>query len=134
MGLITPEKLKERFEKLKADKQRQKERQRKLKAKKYREYYKTLGLPKEQPKKEPEKKKTKIITLNDLPNHTLTTEFTIYKNNSVERYTAEEDLYTLYELQHIEELYPEEQGRINWDVWNKLIEESRKWNEEHFKN
>lgn len=31
------------------------------------------------------------------------------------------ELYTLYELQHIEELYPKEKGRINWEIWNKLI-------------
>lgn len=31
------------------------------------------------------------------------------------------ELYTLYELQHIEELYPMEKGRINWEIWNKLI-------------
>lgn len=39
------------------------------------------------------------------------------------------ELYTLYELQHIEELYPEETGRINWREWCKSINEfKRKYN------
>lgn len=33
--------------------------------------------------------------------------------------------YTKYELQHIEELYPMEKGRINWDVWNRVIEQGK---------
>ena len=37
-------------------------------------------------------------------------------------------LYTKYELEHIEELFPREKCRINWDLFDKLIEEAReKW-------
>lgn len=36
------------------------------------------------------------------------------------------DLYTKYELEHIEELYPEEKGRINWLRWNEVVEECRR--------
>lgn len=36
------------------------------------------------------------------------------------------ELYTLYELQHIEELYPEESGRINWSVWAKVVNEFKR--------
>lgn len=36
------------------------------------------------------------------------------------------DLYTKYELEHIEELYPEEKGRINWLKWNEVVEECRR--------
>jgi len=51
---------------------------------------------------------------------------TIYQSHQVERETNEDNLYSLYELQHIEELFPEEEGRINWIVWNKLIDKYRK--------
>ncbi len=53
---------------------------------------------------------------------------TIYQSHQVERETNEENLYSLYELQHIEELFPEEEGRINWIVWDKLIDKYRKQN------
>ena len=45
----------------------------------------------------------------------------IYGTRHIERDTREEDLYTEYELRHIEELYPEETGRIRWDVFDKLV-------------
>lgn len=44
----------------------------------------------------------------------------------IERDTNEEELYTLDELKNIEELYPNEIGRIRWDVWDKLIEKTQK--------
>ena len=50
--------------------------------------------------------------------------FQVYNSNQVERYTVEEDLYTLYELQNIEKLYPNEYGRINWSVWFALVEKT----------
>ncbi len=43
----------------------------------------------------------------------------------LEREPREEDLYTEYELKHIEELYPEETGRINWSSWTRLVNEYR---------
>lgn len=50
--------------------------------------------------------------------------FQVYNSNQVERDTTEEDLYTLYELQNIEKLYPNEYGRINWSVWFALVEKT----------
>ena len=35
------------------------------------------------------------------------------------------DLYTEYELRHIEELYPREKGRINWELFDNLIKQAR---------
>lgn len=49
----------------------------------------------------------------------------IYHTNDMERESREEDLYTEYELRHIEELYPEESGRINWSSWFRLVNEYR---------
>lgn len=49
----------------------------------------------------------------------------IYRTNDMERDSREEDLYTEYELHHIEELYPEETGRINWSTWERLVNEYR---------
>lgn len=40
--------------------------------------------------------------------------------------TNESDLYTLDELKNIEELYPNETGRIRWDVWNQVVSETKK--------
>ena len=45
--------------------------------------------------------------------------------------TNESDLYTLDELKNIEELYPNETGRIRWDVWEKLTNKGRKWIKEN---
>lgn len=42
------------------------------------------------------------------------------------KYSDYYGLYTKYELQHIEELFPEEEGRINWEVWMKGVEEGRR--------
>ena len=42
------------------------------------------------------------------------------------KYSDYYGLYSKYELQHIEELFPEESGRINWSVWNALVEEGKK--------
>lgn len=49
----------------------------------------------------------------------------IYRTNDMQRESREEDLYTEYELHHIEELYPEETGRINWSSWERLVNEYR---------
>ena len=49
----------------------------------------------------------------------------IYRTNDMQRESREEDLYTEYELHHIEELYPEETGRINWSSWTRLVNEYR---------
>lgn len=49
----------------------------------------------------------------------------IYGNNYIERESAEEDLYTKEELMNIEELYPDEVGKINWDVFDMLVKKVR---------
>lgn len=46
----------------------------------------------------------------------------VYSSNFIERFTDEEDLYTLFELKNIEKLFPNEYGRINWSVWFALVE------------
>lgn len=46
----------------------------------------------------------------------------IYKTNTMERESREEDLYTLEELFNPPE---EETGRINIDVWDRLVKECR---------
>lgn len=55
-----------------------------------------------------------------------------YHTTTIERFSAEEDLYTTRE----ELMAAEERGEgaIRWDVWDKLIAKGRKWNEEHFKH
>lgn len=60
----------------------------------------------------------------------------IYHTNDMERDSREEDLYTEYELHHIEELYPEETGRINWSTWERLVNEykSKLQNERSWKH
>lgn len=56
----------------------------------------------------------------------------IYRTNDMERESREEDLYTLEQLFNPPE---EETGRINIDVWNRLVNEyrSKLQNESRFK-
>ncbi len=55
-----------------------------------------------------------------------TLNFNIYSSPVVEREPREEDLYSKDELLNIETLFPEEEGRINWSVWNQLVENFHK--------
>lgn len=50
------------------------------------------------------------------------TTYTVYNKPTRERNIKETDIYTKYELEHIEELYPEEQGRINWIKFYEIVE------------
>lgn len=50
------------------------------------------------------------------------THIPIYRTNGMEREAREEDLYTLEQLFNPPE---EETGRINIDVWNRLVKECR---------
>lgn len=50
------------------------------------------------------------------------THIPIYKTNTMERESREEDLYTLEQLFNPPE---EETGRINIDVWDRLVKECR---------
>ena len=48
----------------------------------------------------------------------------IYHTRYIQKFT-DDDTYTKYELQNIEKLYPKECGRINWTIWNHLVEETK---------
>ena len=50
---------------------------------------------------------------------------TVYHTRYVEKGFDESELYSKYELQNIEKLYPNEQGRINWTLFKKLVEETK---------
>ena len=85
---------------------KQKERQERLKR------FKDERLPTIFIKSQPEEQKQPQIKLQ------------VYGSNFIERFTDEEDLYTLFELKNIEKLYPNEYGRINWSVWFALVEKT----------
>ena len=117
--LLTPEELKLKFQREKEIRLRKKEREKR----KQKEIYKKAS---EAVKKELDNKLSAIIKLtsqkqNKQPQIKPLTTYHVYNSNKIERYSAEEDLYTLYELQHIEELFPDEPGRINWKIWNYLV-------------
>ena len=62
----------------------------------------------------------------------LRTPIPIYHSNQFERDLSEDDLYTTREdLQQAEK---RGEGANNWDAFDKLIQETKKWNEEHFKH
>lgn len=122
--LLTPEELKLKFQKEKEIRLKKKEREKR----KQREIYKKAS---EAVKKELDNKLSTIIKLTSQKRNKPTqikplTTYHVYNTNTIERYSAEEDLYTLYELQHIEELFPDEPGRINWKIWNYLVNKLRK--------
>lgn len=53
---------------------------------------------------------------------------TIYGSNFIERFTDEEDLYqTREELMEAEDRF---EGEINWELWDKLINKYRKWEDQ----
>lgn len=119
MKLLTPEELKLKFQKEKEIRLRRKEREKR----KQREIYKKAS---ESIKKELADKLPTVIKLvpqkqNKQPQIKSLATYHVYNSNNIERYSAEEDLYSLYELQHIEELFPDEPGRINWKIWNYLV-------------
>lgn len=114
----TKEQLKQMFLQSQLSQQRKKDKQ-KQKYKKASQDVKKLLMDKsikQQKQTQPETKET----------HYRQISITIYHSNFFERETREEELYSKYELQHIEELYPEEVGRINWMVFNNLVEKLRK--------
>lgn len=117
----TQQQLQQLFQQRKAINERKKQREKQ-------KYQKA----KEAIKKELQQQKTKIIQKQTSTNKQgltiikYSTRITIYNSNQFEREIPEENLYSLYELQHIEELYPEEEGRINWKLWHKLIRKLRK--------
>lgn len=44
----------------------------------------------------------------------------IYSNRFIERFIDDDDVY-----QSIDELKQDESGRINWEVWNKLVKQTK---------
>ena len=52
--------------------------------------------------------------------HTYTTAF-YERTTYVQKFPSDDELYTKYELEHIEELFPKEHGRINWELWQRLV-------------
>lgn len=50
----------------------------------------------------------------------------IYHTRYVQKGFDESETYTKYELLNIETLYPREYGRINWDNWSNLVQQTRK--------
>ena len=117
MALRTPEQVQQFL----AERRRIKERQKELELKRYRK-------AKKKKKKELARKyKAKTKQMQPVASKTLKTSIsiTIYHSNIFEREPDEENLYDKYELQHIEELYPYEEGRLNWDVWDEMVESLR---------
>ena len=56
-------------------------------------------------------------------NHNTT--YNIYHTNQIIREQREDDLYTKEELMNIENLFPEEYGRINWNFYNELVNKTK---------
>lgn len=115
MALRTEEKLQQLFQERKRIQQRKKERE-KIKYKKASEAIKK-ALQHNSPPKENKCNQEPKNSLYDVP---------IYNSHYVQRETAEEDLYTKEELENIEELYPNETGRIDWDFFNDLVERTKR--------
>lgn len=118
--LRTQQQLQQLFQQRKAinDRKKQREKQKYQKAKE--------AIKKELQQKTKIIQKQTSINKQGLTIIKYSTRITIYNSNQFERETPEENLYSLYELQHIEELYPEEEGRINWKLWDFLVDKLRK--------
>lgn len=110
--LRNEEQLQLLFKKTKEEQKRKKEKQ----LLKYRKAQESI-------KKELLKKKKKENKIQPPTKTKKTNTFiSIYNSPTIERETPENKLYSLFELQHIEELYPNEEGRICWTKWNELIQ------------
>lgn len=133
--LYTKERLKEIWEQRKQERLQEKLKIKKQKQKEYQEYYRNLGKAKDKALKDSKLQEiyqlaAKIKTLQE--DKTKTKEpisqfiYQVNGSNIIARENREDSLYTMYELQHIEDLYPEESGRINWKLWNILVTKLRK--------
>lgn len=111
MALRTEEKLQQLFQERKLIQQIKKEREKKRYLKAAEAIKKALQH--NSPPKENKCHQEPKNSLYDVP---------IYNSHYIQRETAEEDLYTKEELENIEELYPNETGRIDWDFFNDLVE------------
>ena len=133
--LYTKERLKEIWEQRKQERLKQKLKIKKQKEKEYQEYYRSLGKAKDKALKDSKLQeiyqlahKIKILQEDKTKTKEPISQFIYQVNGSniIARENREDSLYTKYELQHIEDLYPEETGRINWKLWNILITKLRK--------
>lgn len=142
MALRTVEQLKEyfaerrRINRCKQEKAKeQKLKIKKQKQKEYQEYYRSLGKTKDKALKDSKlqevyelARKIKFLQEDKTKTKEPISQFIYQVNGSniIARENREDSLYTMYELQHIEDLYPEETGRINWKLWNILVTKLRK--------
>ena len=99
-------------------------KQQKLKKEKEIQKYKKA---REENKKLIQRKKNKEKTIPIIEEKTIQYHLTIYHSNEFEREPREKELYTMDELKNIEKLYPEEEGRINWRLWDKLVKNFNKF-------
>lgn len=111
--LRTPEQLQQMLEERKRIQQRKKEREKQRYKKASEKVQQQLKRKYNKNKKQsqPKEKKVQII------HYTVS----IYHSNLIERELDENELYTKEELQNIETLYPNETGRINWTVYQQLV-------------
>ena len=126
----TTEQLEEYFKAFKEKRIKQKQLQRQKHQKQLQELYKNVDKSLKQEKKQkaeeiinsfkqitPEQKETTI---------TSTVEVIIYNNPLWERIDFNEDeLYSMDDLLHIEQHYPNEEGRINWKAFEELTNKTR---------
>lgn len=112
MALRTEEKLQQLFDKIKLSQQRKKEREKQHYKKASQDVKKALDRKhiKEQKQSQPEPLKQVKMAFS----------LSIYNSSLIERESAEEDLY-----QTREELMNDTTGKINWDVWDRLVERLR---------
>ena len=123
MALRTPEQLQQMLEERKRIQQRKKEKER--------EKYKKAS---EAIKQELKKRKKYQENQNNTVQEPLKYKYslTIYQSPLIERETAETDLYqTREELMEAEDRL---EGEINWSVFDRLINETKKWIEENLKH
>lgn len=116
-------------------KQKEKEKKKKERIQNYKELCKQANQLLKQAKEEEKKKKMEQLQalvpkrsqkpLNEATEpHITISRTTVYHNNFVERENGEKDLYTTREkLKEAEERC---EGRINWELWDKLVEKTRK--------
>lgn len=118
MAIRTEEELKKLFELSRQSQQRKKEQQKQRYKKASQDVKKALNRKQQREQKQSQPKPQKQVKI--------TFSLSIYNTNLIERETAEEDLYqTREELQQWErENYP----CINWDVWDRLVQEFRRRN------
>ena len=133
--LYTTERLKEIWEQRKQERLQEKLKIKKQRQKEYQEYYRSLGKAKDKALKDSKLQeiyelasKIKILQEDKTKTKEPISQFIYQVNGSniIARENREDSLYTKYELQHVEDLYPEETGRINWKLWNILVTKLRK--------